>query len=61
LSDQSANKADLAHQNMITGLLFGALALYSALLTFASGSMLGLTGERLTNRLRSLIFKVSNF
>lgn len=58
LSRQDAEKAELVYQNMIVGISFGALAVYSAVLTFASGSMLGLTGERLTNRLRMLLFKV---
>ncbi|KAI6184939.1 Multidrug resistance protein pgp-3 [Aphelenchoides bicaudatus] len=41
MSNQSASKKELSHENMMTGLLFGGLAAYSALLTFASGSMLG--------------------
>jgi hypothetical protein len=59
MADKSASYDQLAHENMTTGLLFGGLAVYSALLTFISGSMLGVTGERLTSRLRLNIFRVS--
>lgn len=58
LSAPNAVVAEIAHQNMITGLLFGALAVYSSIFTFISGSMLGFTGERIVNRLRLMIFKV---
>jgi hypothetical protein len=58
MSVKDADHDQIAHENMVTGLLFGGLAVYSAVLTFVSGSMLGLTGERVTNRLRILIFKV---
>jgi hypothetical protein len=58
LSAPNVIVAEIAHQNMITGLLFGALAIYSSVLTFVSGSMLGVTGEKIVNRLRIMTFKV---
>ncbi|KAI6193645.1 P-glycoprotein 3 [Aphelenchoides besseyi] len=47
----------MARQNVITGLSFAGLAIFSSVLTLTSGMMLGVTGERISRRLRLEVFK----
>ncbi|KAI6221651.1 Multidrug resistance protein pgp-3 [Aphelenchoides besseyi] len=54
---ESLSYEHMAFQNVITGCSFVGLAIFSSVLTLTSGMMLGVTGERITRRLRLGVFK----
>ncbi|KAI6238677.1 Multidrug resistance protein pgp-3 [Aphelenchoides fujianensis] len=50
--------ADFDQQNLINGVSFGVLGVVACVCTFLSGYLFGMTGERLTMRLRTRVFTV---
>ncbi|KAK6041798.1 hypothetical protein COOONC_20699 [Cooperia oncophora] len=50
----------LAEGNVLNSIFFLLLAIGSGICTFASGSMFGITGEKMAMRLRMDVFKVSD-